>query len=458
MRKKILLLVLAGMMAVSAAGCSKGAETKGTDANGEGKQTVKESQAAEESQSKEAAKDDGESPEQTTIRFVSWMTGGEDKAFIEKFMEENPDIKVEVEAVDGTNYDKLLKTRLISDDAPDVFLIQPAQYEKFVKEGYLMDVSDRPSKETLAKSKSLEDLYTIDGKQYGFPVCTQGGPDPIFYNKKYFEKLNIKEPETIEELWVAADKIKEDGVEPFVFGDKDAWTFEMFFRSRQFGDYLKNTPEWGLALYNGEKQASELFKKEFELAEKMCQEGYIGKSSLTMTYPQSVTYFVEGKAAMLPQGTWVPGLDEIKNADPEQFELGCFITPVDETDGKIYMTGSSDRSIVISANTKYAEAAGKLYDWFTREENLSEYLTSQSLTNFLPIDYKVDPVLESYVAALSSDKYEIIMSQKATMPAGFMTMMENGLQSILAGSPAETELQKLNTEFEKIKSSVVVSQ
>ena len=122
------------------------------------------------------------------------------------------------------------------------------------------------------------------------------------------------------------------------------------------------------------------------------------------------------------------------------------------------MTGSSDRSIVISANTKNAEAAGKLYDWFTKEENLSEYLTSQSLTNFLPIDYKVDPVLESYVAALSSDKYEIIMSQKATMPAGFMTMMENGLQSILAGSPAETELQKLNTEFEKIKSSVVVSE
>lgn len=117
MRKKILLLVLAGMMAVSAAGCSKGAETKGTDAKGEGKQTVKESQEAEESQSKEAAKEDGESAEQTTIRFVSWMTGGEDKAFIEKFMEENPDIKVEVEAVDGTNYDKLLKTRLISDDA-----------------------------------------------------------------------------------------------------------------------------------------------------------------------------------------------------------------------------------------------------------------------------------------------------------------------------------------------------
>lgn len=444
MKKKILSVILAGMMVLGIAGCGKSTEpANATDGK------------AAETQAPEGDKSGGE---QTTIRFVSWMTGGEDKAFIERFMTENPDIKVEVEAVDGTNYDKLLKTRLISGDAPDVFLIQPAQYEKFVKEGYLKDVSDRPSKETLAKSKSLETLYTIDGKKYGFPLCTQGGPDPIFYNKKYFEKLNIQEPKTMDELWAAADKIKADGVEPFVFGDKDAWTFEMFFRSRQFGDYLKDTPEWGLALYNADKQPSEMFKKEFELAEKMCKEGYIGKASLTMTYPQSVTYFIEGKAAMLPQGTWVPGLDEIKNADPAQFELGCFMTPVDETDGKVYMTGSSDRSIVISANTKNEEAAYKLYDWYTKEENLSEYLTTQSLTNFLPIEYKVDPVLEPYVAALASDKYEIIMSQKAIMPAGFMTMMENGLQSILAGSPADTELQKLNTEFDKIKSSIVVSE
>lgn len=448
MKKKLLALLLTGLMVTSMVACGKAPEPAA-----EGTQTTEAVQ-----EETPAAREETASTEVTTLRFVSWMTAGEDKAFIEKFMAENPDIKVEVEAVDGTNYDKLLKTRLISGDAPDVFLIQPAQYEKFVKEGYLMDVSERPSMELLAKSKSLEDLYTIDGKKYGFPICTQGGPDPIFYNKKYFEKLQIEEPKNMDELWAISDQIKADGVDPFVFGDKDKWTFEMFFRSRHFGNYLKDTPEYGLALYNGEQTPSEMFAQEFALAEKMCKEGYIGKASLTMTYPQSVTYFVEGKAAMLPQGTWVPGLDEIKNADPEKFELGCFITPVDETEGKIYMTGSSDRSIVISADTKHKEAAERLFDWFTKEEVLSEYLTSQSLTNFLPIQYKVDPVLESYIAALSSDKYQIIMSQKATMPAGFMTMMENGLQSILAGSPADTELQKLNTEFEKIKSSIVVSE
>ena len=451
MKKRVLAICLATLTALSLAAC--GAPKQEAAPAEEPAATTEEAPAEEP-----AAEASEDAKEQTTLRFVSWMTSGEDKAFLEKFMAENPDIKVEVEAIDGTDYDKILKTRLISGDAPDVFLIQPAQYDKFVKEGYLKDVSDRPAMDLLALSDSLKGLYTINDTQYGFPVCTQGGPLPIFYNKKYFEKLNLEEPTTMEELWAVCDAIKADGVEPIVFGNQDTWTFEMFFRSRQFGDYLKDTPEWGLALYNGDIPASEMFKKEFEVAEKMHTEAYIGQASLTMTYPQSVNYFIEGRAAMLPQGTWIPGLDEIKDANPDEFELGCFMTPVDLIDGKVYMTGSSDRSIVISADTANEEAANRLFDWFTKEENLSEYLSSQSLTTFLPIQYDVDPVLADYVAALSTDKYEIILSQKAAMPAGFNTMMETGFQSILAGSPSSTELPKLDTEFEKIKSSVVVEE
>ena len=430
MKKRIISIFLASIMVIGMVGCSSDKDSEG-----------------------------GKDGDKVTLRYVSWMTAGEDKAIIDKFMEENPDINVEVEALDGTNYDKLLKTRLTSGDAPDVFLIKPEQYEKFVKEDFLMDVSEQPSMELLKESPSLEALYDVDGKKYGFPVCTQGGPLPVFYNVKYFEKLGITPPKTLDEFWTVCDQIKADGVEPLVFGDKDAWTFEYFFRDRHFiGDYLSENPEWGLALYNGDIKPSEMFKEEFEMAQRMVDEGYIGKSSLTMTYPQSVTYFVEGKAAMLPQGTWVPGLDEIKNADPETFELGCFTLPGDEVNGKIYTTGTSDRSIVISSETKYPEEAKVFFDWFTEEENLGEYLSGQSLTTFLPIEYEVDPVIKDYVTELTSDKYEIIMSQKATMPAGFTSMMEKGFQSILAGSPAADELTKLDTEFEKFKSSIVVTE
>lgn len=432
MKKRILSIFLAGLMVFGLVGCGGG----DSDSSG--------------------VKNDGE---QVTLRYVSWMTGGEDKAFIDKFMEENPDINVEVEALDATNYDKLLKTRLTSGDAPDVFLIMPKQYEKFAKEGFLKDVSEQPVMETLKKSPALEALYDVEGKKYAYPVCTQGGPLPVYYNVKYFEKLGITPPTTLDEFWAVCDTIVADNVEPLVFGDKDSWTFEMFFRDRHFiANQLSENPEWALSLYNGDVAPSEMFKPEFEMAQMMVDKGYIGKSSLTMTYPQSVTYFVNGKAAMLPQGTWVPGLDEIKSVNPEEFELGCFTMPGGEVNGKVYTTGTSDRSIVISSETKHAEEAKILFDWFTKEENLGEYLSSQSLTTFLPIEYEVDPTIKNYVEDLASDRYEIIMSQKAAMPSGFNTMIEKGLQSILAGSPASDELGKLDTEFEKIKSSIVVTE
>ena len=134
MKKRVLSIFLAGLMVVGLVGCSGGSSD---------------------------SSDGGKEEKKVTLRYVSWMTGGEDKAIIEKFMEENPDINVEIEALDGTNYDKLLKTRLTSGDAPDVFLIQPNQYEKFAKEGFLMDVSDQPAMETLKESPALDKLLYV---------------------------------------------------------------------------------------------------------------------------------------------------------------------------------------------------------------------------------------------------------------------------------------------------------
>lgn len=394
-----------------------------------------------------------------TLRYVSWMTKGEDRPFIEEFMKENPGIKVEVEALDGANYDMLLKTRILSGDAPDVFLIQWPQYYRFVKEGYLMDVSRQPGMSLLAKTPSINGAFLVNGKRYGFPVNTQGGPIPIYYNKKFFAKLGITPPRTLNELWSVCDKIKAAGVEPFVFGDKDKWPFEYFFRARHYAGILPTNQEWGLSLAKGDMKASEMFKNEYQMAELMVQKGYITKSSLTLTWPQSVPYFISGRAAMLPQGPWVPGLPEIKAADPAKFELACFTSPLETVKGKKYAMGEIDRSIVLSATTKYPAAAKKLYNWFIAPQHLKKYLESQSLVTFLNLDYKIDPVIAAHFKSLSAKDFVIIMRQKAAMAPGFITeSVWDGFQSILAGSSAETELKKLDAEFEKTKAGIVITE
>lgn len=394
---------------------------------------------------------------EVTLKYVSWFTKGEDKPFLQDFMKANPGIKVEDEALEGANYDKLIKTRILSGDAPDVFAIQYNEYNGFIKEGHLMDLTNEPAMTLLATAPSLETAYTIDGKKYGFPMQVGGGPIPIYYNKKYFAKLGIAPPKTMQELYAICDKIKADKVEPFVFGDKDKWPFEYFFRSRAYSGMLDNYPEWGLSLYKGELKASEFFKNEYKLAEDLVKKGYVGKSSLTLTWPQSVPYFIEGKAAMLPQGPWVPGLPEIKAADPAKFELGAFMSPVEAVNGKKIAMGEPGVTMVVSSNTKNPEEAKKLFNYWGSADVLKRYCETWGYTTLMKVDVKTDPVLAGYYKELSSD-FNLIFSQKAQMAPGFITdSYWNGLQNVLAGSPADTELKRLDTEFEKSKAAIIVT-
>ncbi len=426
------------------AGCGNKEENEPSET----KQTEKEAKAGQTKKQNEVE-----------ISYVSWMTKGEDKPFIQAFMSQNPNIKVQDEAIDGTNYDKLLKVRLLSGDAPDVMLLQWAQYKKYLSEDHLMEVTGEPGMELLAKKQTLDKVFTMDGKKYGFPIYVNGGPPPVYYNKKYFDKLGITPPKTLEEFYQVCETIKADSTEPIVFGGKDGWPTEFFFRYRQYTGLLDKYPEWGLALYNEKIKPSEFFKKEFEICKYLLDKGYISKASLTLTWPQSVPYFIEGKAAMLPQGPWVAGLPEINEADADKFELACFTSPVEPSaDGKKYSMGGVDRLISISSKTKYPEGAKKLFNWFISPENLKKYLETQSLTTFLDLDYKVAPVLQEHFKALSSSEYKILFSQKAQLPSGFVyEAFWSGFQNILAGSPVEDELKNIDTEFEKIKGSIVLS-
>jgi raffinose/stachyose/melibiose transport system substrate-binding protein len=396
---------------------------------------------------------------EVTLKYVSWMTKGEDKPVLQAFMDANPKVKIQDEALDGTNYDKLLKTRILAGDAPDLMLLQWAQYPKFVKEGHLEDVTDQSNMSLLATSPGLDKVFTVGGKKYGFPINTNGGPLPIYYNKLYFDKLGVTAPTTIAEFYALCDKIKADGVEPIVFGGKDKWPTEFFFRYRQYSGMLAQYPEWALALANGDVKSSDLFKSEFDMASVMATKGYIGKASLTLTWPQSVPYFIDGKAAMLPQGPWVVGLPEIAAADPTKFELAAFTAPVDPIDGKKYAMGEVDRLLAISATSENLEEAKKVFNFFIDKPNLKIYLETQSLTTFLKFDYAIAPVIADHIKNLSSDEYSIIIGQKAQLPAGFITdAFFDGFQNILAGSTPEAELEKLDAAFEKTKSSIVIAE
>lgn len=400
--------------------------------------------------------------EKVKITYVSWMSKGEDKPLLEEFMKQNPNIVVEDEVLEGSKYDQLLKTRIISGDAPDVFLLMPSQYDSFVKEGWLMDVTNESGTAIMNDSQDLMELYLRDGKVYGTMI--NGGLSeafPIYYNKKYFEKLGIIPPTTIEEFYQVCDTIIADGKEPMVFGAADSWTtkyiplaYSSAIAADKYGINFDNK------IVDETIKLSDIFKPALEMLKEVVDKGYVSKASLSLKYDQSVQYFADGNAAMIVQGPWLTSLESIKNAEASgDFELGAFVFPLHKsTDGLIHIYGDSDRSIGIYGNTEQVEAAKKLYNFFLEKENLSKYLEEQSLMTLVPnIDVTLAPALQEYSdVVMDPSKYVIHYSKgDYVLPPSLSGMLGGeSWQNIIAGATVEEVMQQIDQEYEDNKDQV----
>ena len=97
--KKLVSIVLTGIMCISLAGCAGNQEAKNPNPGGDSTEV--------------------------TIKIMSWLAdpvqSGIEK-MNQEFMEEHPGVTIEYEAVTGDDYRTVLQTRFASGDGPDIFM------------------------------------------------------------------------------------------------------------------------------------------------------------------------------------------------------------------------------------------------------------------------------------------------------------------------------------------------
>ena len=168
MKKKAVSVLLAiSMLAAGMMGCGKQAATDSTGA-------AAETPAAQASESKEAA-DTGASSGAVEIEFVNQKREAADtfQAVIDKFSEQNPDIKVTLNTTpDGSG---VLMTRASSDTLPDILMHWPtdAQFVQFANEGLLADLSGKDYTGNIVLSCSIPEVF--ENLQSGQPVLIDDG-------------------------------------------------------------------------------------------------------------------------------------------------------------------------------------------------------------------------------------------------------------------------------------------
>ncbi|MFD2613892.1 ABC transporter substrate-binding protein [Paenibacillus gansuensis] len=306
--KKSLSLILILIVAVSVVLTGCGGSNGNNKANEEAKPANNAANTTEKTEEPAAEEPAAVEPFTVSLRHIQIGDAQKNRKAIldevvKKTEEEIPGLKFELDGVeDSVNRFTKLPAEMAAGNPPKIFDLFGGAGDalKYAKAGRLLDLT--PIVEELGiKDKFLNlNQFVYDGKLYGLPIG--GSSEGFFYNQTLFEKYGLKVPTTFAELETAAETFKKNGITPFAMGSKAAWVPNMLVNTllgRYAGPDLMDGLPQGTRKWN-EPEVVAAYAKYADWEKK----GYFTKGELGKEYADQLNEFVQGKAAMLFDGSW----------------------------------------------------------------------------------------------------------------------------------------------------------
>lgn len=140
---------------------------------------------------------------------------------VDRYMDENPNVKIEMQAVATEPYKEKLRVMLSGNDVPDLFFTWDGDYiQRFAKAGVIMNLDEMLAVDPDFKNAFNQGLLTTgqyEGSQYGLPIRTC--VNFILYYKDKFEQYNLEEPQTWDEFMSLCNVLKDNGEIPLMLGN-----------------------------------------------------------------------------------------------------------------------------------------------------------------------------------------------------------------------------------------------
>jgi multiple sugar transport system substrate-binding protein len=323
---------------------------------------------------------DTKAEEQVTLTYISWAGGDEQKdqeAAFAQYMEENPNVKINVQFVPYDEYHEKINTLMAANTPPDIYYINEYLAADWGEKGVAVDL--KPLFE--ARGINMEEtyipnaLFKSSGKIYGL---ASGVVDMnLYYNKEMFQEAGIETPSmdvnnpwTWEQYIDAAKKLTtdKDGNHPGdpnfdpkairTYGTK-AGTFWLFLMPLLYNnDTSIFTPD-GTGLALGTPEAREVLNA---LKDMMYVDYVAPAGAVAGTLPGEPQMFKDKQLGMVITGSWA--YLSFRN---EGIDVGVAPLPVFKS-GNTSKTISWAAANQISAKSKNIDAATDLLIWFTNPE------------------------------------------------------------------------------------------
>ncbi|KAA8818596.1 ABC transporter substrate-binding protein [Bifidobacterium vespertilionis] len=312
-----------------------------------------------------------------TLDFFQYKAEAADefKSLIEQFEAQNPNIRVVIN--NSANAQTDLRTRFVKNRVPDVITFNgDISFGMFAASGVFHDFTDDPIVNTLNPglvdiAKNLVQTSDPAKKRlYGLPFA--GNASGYIYNKALWRQAGAdpdNPPATWSEFIAMLAKFRDAGINPVQGTVADSWTTQAPLAS------LAGTlvPE---SKYADLKAGTTTFREIWgDVAAKEAELFSYSTADTGVTYQQGTQNFANGKAAIIPLGTYA--IPQILLVNPN-IELGFAQMPASDDESAQILTAGNDVMLTMGANTKHPVEARKLIEFLMQEKQLNAYADAQS--------------------------------------------------------------------------------
>lgn len=275
---------------------------------------------------------------------------------VDDFMAMYPGIKVDVEF--DANYTNNVKTRILSNEAPDMCELGYSYLPKEYWPEYILPQDD------VNLQVNGADAFVIDGVCYGY---TQNLEYHCFlYSKPIWDAAGITElPTTIDELIADLQKIQEydPSIIPLTSMYKTTWATRRWL-AQYAATFLSEGNWFNFAAENENPLSNEIALACVNAFRKMNQLGLLDPDLMSSDWDLQSSDFAAGLIATYCAGTYANAT--MLALDVPQDDIGYFAFPNPDGSGDTAAGISTSYALVITKNCKYPEAAKLFVEFYTR--------------------------------------------------------------------------------------------
>lgn len=284
------------------------------------------------------------------------------KEIVDAWNEDNPGIQVDIVQAPTDSLDDKLTTQFAGEVAPDIIHYEVLGIVPFARDGYVADLSELLSKETIDDiDPGVLASVTVDDQMIGAPTELQ--TYVVFANKTLLEAAGVDIPTGDSMTWDELDEI----AKATTSGDVHGITWGLKSPTAAF---MSLGMGFGSEYFTGEGEDMTVEVKDADLevpnrVRSMIEDGSVDPIGVTQSGSDVLATFYAGKAAMTVQGSYqVANIATDAPADMDWIVL----PPLAGSEGAVQ--AANPQTLSINIDSPYQKQAAKFLDYFMQTDNL----------------------------------------------------------------------------------------